>query len=306
MPGLAPPEHDLRGPVDAFQSVGYELGPGELDRRRGVTASYTDETGRAITEVVDPADIAFEGDPSGSVELRALVHVPPQAEEGWALALSAEGEVRIDGQRSSAAFGASFTTSPRPLLEGWHVVEATLLLPGEGARLRWVAAGQGPPLPLTRDDFFALPSVNGWRHTRSFGDADGPTKTVTRFDFEPHLAHETAARALLRETPPEGGWVLWDDTWLALWRVASPAEYVVVVESPGSDVRLKLDGAVVQGLVNQAADGSHTQHVYLLPLAAGDHDIEVRFRMTRGPFAGGTVGISDASGASAQPVLLPY
>lgn len=81
---------------------------------------------------------------------------------------------------------------------------------------------------------------------------------------------------------------------------------MLLVDSPGSDVQLTIDGRVVRGLVNQAADGSYTEYVYLLPLAAGEHAIEVRFRMTRGPFAGGTVGISDASGAAAQPVLLPY
>ncbi|MEX1254947.1 MAG: glycosyltransferase family 39 protein [Dehalococcoidia bacterium] len=307
MPGLGAPDYELHGPAGAFDIAGYELAPEDLDERRGVTASYTDAAGQAVTEVVDPTNMTFERPPAGAVELRALVRVPAQAEEGWALALSGtEGEVRIDGQRTSASFALSFTTTAMSLAEGWHVVEATLQRAGEGARLRWVASDGGPPLPLTRNDFFALPDVNGWLHTRSFGDATGPTKTVARFDFEPHVAHETAARALLRLPPPEGGWVLWDDTWSALWRVSTPARYVVKVDSPGSDVQLTVDGRVVQGLVNPAPDGSYTQYVYLLPLAAGDHAIEVRFRMTRGPFAGGTVGVTDTSGVPARLVLRPY
>jgi hypothetical protein len=307
MPGLGTPEYELHGPADAFDVVGYELAPEEFAERRGVTASYTDDEGIAVTEVVDPTDMTFELLPAGGVELRALVHVPSQAEEGWALAVAGgEGEVRIDGRRTSSVFALSNVVEPLPLAEGWHVVEATLRPGADGARLRWVAPDGGPPLPLTRNQFFALPAATGWLHTRSFGDATGPTKTVARFDFEPHVAHEAAARALLRETPPEGGWTLWDDTWSALWRVPAATEYVLQVDSPGSDVQLTIDGRVVQGLANQAADGSYTQYLYLLPLAAGDHPIEIRFRMTRGPFTGGTVSISDASGAAVRPVLLPY
>jgi hypothetical protein len=306
MPWLGPTDFQRAGPIDAFQTAAYELAPGELDDQRGMTATYTTADGETVTEVVDPSAISYEGVPAGEVALRALVRVPAQAEEGWALTIEGgEGEVRVDGRRTHAAVGASNVATPQPLDEGWHVVEATLRSPGEGARLAWSAEDGGPPLPLTRNQFFALPDASGWLHTRSFGDAAGPNKTLARFDFEPHVAQETAARAMLHDTPPEGGWVLWDDTWSSVWRVPIASEYVLEVESPGSDVSLTVDGRPVPALVNPSADGSFTQYIYRLQLAAGDHPVQLNYRMTRGPIAGGTLGVTDLSGVPAPLTILP-
>ncbi len=308
LPDLAPPRFRLSAPRDAFEIVGYELPPDELASRRGLRATYTDEAGHPVEEVVDPGDLSFRALPAGAeAELRALVHVPAPAERGWALALTgAAGRIRIDGRQTFVSVGGRSrpAVAPLSLIEGWHVVEATLRPEGGTARLQWVVSGNA--LPAAASDFFALPDRRGWLHTRSFGGEAGPSKTVARFDFEPHVAHSEAARALLVGPQPEGGWKSYDDTWSARWRVRQAGDYVLDVASPGSDVELTVDGRAVRGLVNPSPDGSFTQYLYALPLTAGDHEIRLRFRLTREPFVGGTLEITDAAGAAVEPDLAPY
>jgi hypothetical protein len=313
MPNLGEPDFTLRGPIDSFELAGYEFAPGELERQRGFYAAYTDAAGAQRAAVVPPNDAAPPGLPPGaSVELRALVYVPVGGLTRALGVTGAEAAVRIDGQQTFTSATGDFTGPPdiQPLAlgEGWHVVDASVRPDGAGAvAFEWLAAGQAP-VAVAASELSALEDALGWLHTRSFGDQLAATRTLARFDYEPHVAPEGVVHATLLPRPaPEGGWESYDDAWSSVWHADAPVTYTVEVLSPGSEIDFVVDGTPLVPVQSYAApDGSYTQQTYTLALTAGDHAVRLRFRLTRSPFLGGTIRVTDANQKEVQPDVRPY
>lgn len=305
MPGLAA-TFTLSGPGHAFEVIGYQLSSQDVAARQGLWATYSDGTGRHREEVVDPEGVLPAALPAGkSVLLTGLVRVPA---EGSARSLTASGadvDVRVDGQATYSFVAGQETVTPLLLSEGWHFVEVTARQPAGTQDLRFAwRLEDGSVTPIAKQDFFALADTRGWLHTRSFVSQTDRIITLTRFDFEPHVAWEEPARLAVVQRPPVEEWQTQDDIWVATWRVPVDTTYHFAVDSPGSDVELRLDGVALPAQVDPSPSGSGSQFTYQVATSRGDHRLELRFRLTGGLMLGGRLTVTDAEGGKTEPLDL--
>ena len=300
MPDLGEPVFALSGPTNFFQIVGYEFGEGELASWQGLWAVDAGD-------VVDPMGVALGGT-GDATQLWALVQVPSAAEAGWALTVEgADGEVRIDGTSTFSSTDGDEMVTALSLAEGWHVVEATLRTrsPGEEVRFLW-RLDDGQTVPAFTSEFVPLPDYNGWLHTRVIRYQGGPDKTLSRFDYDPHVGRRELTHPALSRVPATETWAFADDIWRATWEVPADGTYSFGVISPGSEVELLIDDVAAAGEVTQTPDGVNFVSNYELPLIAGEHRLELRFHLIRGDFVGGQLKVTDEAGTEVELNVRPY
>jgi hypothetical protein len=312
MPGVTP-DFTLKGPnagldraarkglAEGFQLVTYDF-PSGLDPWRGLWLTGRD--GAAETRIVNPEAIPSD---AGELRMRAVVLADEKGEAGRSLVMTgADGEITIDGKPTFTSADGNAVETSLSLSEGWHVLDA-IVLPRAGERVTLEWHQSGASLPVTRDQFFALPVDYGWTHTRTFGDASGPIKALTRFDLEPHIAREDLTHPPPSERAPATGWKFYDDTWNGVWRVDQDAIYQFEITSISSDVAFTIGGqAMTPTAVQRAPDGSYTISTYRVQGRPGDTAVEIRFRLVAPGFVGGTLRVTDAAGAPVSPLILPH
>jgi hypothetical protein len=313
LPRLGEPAFVRPGPADVVRLVGYELEPDRLASWHGLYATFDGTGGQYQQELVGPADLMPSALPEGaSVRITGVVYAPPSASDRALAVAGAEGTVRVNGREVYARSGGEERVTPLPLAEGWHLVEMELraTIRGAAAKLEWRGAG-GTATPVQRDEAFPLTSAKGWMHTRVFLRDDGLETLRTRFDFEPHVARLEVVRAAVQPAVPGDpdaslAWSVAEDRWSAVWHVDRPAHYRLVAISVGSDIELFMDGVALTGEAVGVPEGGQSSITYELDVDAGDHLIELRYRLVAGVLVGGGLEFRTERGNEIAPDVSPY
>jgi hypothetical protein len=161
-------------------------------------------------------------------------------------------------------------------------------------------------IALIKRDFYLLANSNAWLHTRVLKTVSGRQYDLVRVDFSPHVARQEVAVLPVMWRTPEEGWQIADERWDAAWHVPADGTYTLSAASPGSEIELLLDGAVQTGEIAFNQDGTHARVTYVLPVRAGDHRLEVHYRLKAGLLAGGRLTAVGPEGAEVALDLSPY